>query len=85
MKPEPEQDCMECLTDELKPENVAPVHDESRLFVDSQVGKGVYGGAKKNTGSLAKRAGYFTNYCSDAFKCVCVVGSLTHFSSMFPK
>ena len=48
MKPEPEQDCMECLTDELKPENVAPVHDESRLFVDSQVGKGVYGGAKKH-------------------------------------
>jgi len=50
MKPEPEQDCMECLTDELKPENVAPVHDESRLFVDSQVGKGVYDGAKKTPG-----------------------------------
>jgi len=37
MEPEPEQNCQECLTDELKPENVAPIHYQSRLFVDSQV------------------------------------------------
>jgi len=37
MEPEQPQSCMDCLTDELKPENVAPIHDQSRLFVDSQV------------------------------------------------
>ena len=46
MKPEPQQDCTECLTDELRPENVAPVHDQSRLFVDSQVGYDELGCAK---------------------------------------
>jgi hypothetical protein len=36
MELEPDETCSGCLADELKPENVAPLHEDARLFVDSQ-------------------------------------------------
>jgi hypothetical protein len=34
---ESEITCKQCVVEELKPENVAPCHENTRLFVDSQV------------------------------------------------